>query len=279
MTVGILPFEKMQGSGNDFILIDHRKPILTEEEKVPFVRWACRRCFGVGADGVIFIEKDPELDFAWDFYNADGSRAEMCGNGARCAAVFAHRRGIAPREMTFRTLAGPIRAIALSERSAQVRLRDAPCPRPIRELPLRDGELDLFFIHTGVPHVVVPVSDLEAIDVRGKGAEIRDHPSFAPAGTNVNFMIREGENSIAIRTYERGVEDETLACGTGSVASALVASTLYGLTSPVSVRTRGGEILTIAFVPAGDHFTSIDLTGPVSSVFRGEMERRARWTD
>lgn len=264
-----ITFRKMQGSGNDFILIDNREGVVPASEKAAFVKRICPRATAVGADGVIFVEPDAELDFRWDFYNADGSSAEMCGNGARCAVVYAHDIGAAGASMTFRTIAGPIRG-QRRPGGAKVQLTDAP-PVEVLDLPLRSGATTIGFVNTGVPHVVVPVADLEAINLMGEGAEIRYHQRFQPAGANANFMARNGEQAIAIRTYERGVEGETLACGTGSVAAALTAARLYGMASPIKVGVRSGDTLTIHFVLTENGATDVYLDGPVVHVYDGQL--------
>ncbi len=268
--MAMVAFEKYEGSGNDFIMIDNRRGAVPGSEKVAFVKYYAPRALGIGADGVIFIEEDREADFRWDFFNADGSRAEACGNGSRCAAVFAHRLGIAGRTMRFRTLAGMVQA-EICEAGARVQLTAATPPVEINGMEACGVKLDLFFLNTGVPHAVVPVADLEAVDVRGLGRILRHHARFAPSGTNVDFLQREGER-IAIRTYERGVEDETLACGTGAVASAIVAARLWGMRCPLAVRTRSGVLLTIAFSDRGERIEQVFLAGPVTRVFAGTAE-------
>lgn len=264
-------FTKMQGAGNDFIMLDNRTGLIPDGRKKEFVTRFCRRGLAVGADGVIFLENDPELDARWDFYNADGSSAEMCGNGARCFAVFANACGACGPEMTFRTIAGPISARLTTPVRAEVRLTDAPLPVRIEKVELHGQRHDLYFINTGVPHALLPVDDLEAVDVKKTGAAIRYHTRFAPAGTNANFIRRDGER-VLIRTYERGVEDETLACGTGSVAAAIVAGECYGLNSPVPVLTRGGDILNITYTRETNGISGVFLEGPAVTVYRGELE-------
>ncbi len=241
-----IEFAKMEGAGNDFILIDNRDGRVPAGAKRRLALDYCRRAFGIGADGMIFVEKDPEFDFAWDFYNSDGSAAEMCGNGARCAARFAHRVGAAGERMTFRTLAGPIRA-ELTPRGAKVGLTDAALPAGDETIEVEGRRFKLWFLNTGVPHAVIPVEDLEKTEVRRLGALIRQHPRFRPAGTNVNFIIPLAGDRLAIRTYERGVEDETMACGTGSTAACLVAGQFLGKKSPISAATRGGGELLVHF--------------------------------
>lgn len=268
-----LPFVKMQGAGNDFILIDNREGAVPPDEKVGLVQSICPRAVAVGADGVIFLEGDEELDFRWDFYNADGSSAEMCGNGARCVAVFAQSVGAAPGEMTFRTLAGPIRA-AVSPLGARVQLTESELPAAFGPLSVGDRSVEGWFINTGVPHVVLLVDDLATVDLPALGAGIRYHEHFAPNGTNVNFMCRAADG-IAIRTYERGVEGETLACGTGAAGCAVTSAVALQLTSPVQVQTASGDILRIAFQLTDDGVRDLWLEGPARMVYTGVLSPNA----
>lgn len=265
-----LPFWKMQGSGNDFILIDHRNPWVPEAERAPLARRLCQPKFGVGADGLIFIEASPHAAFRWRFFNADGSEAEMCGNGGRCAARFAFLNHIAPATLTFETLAGIIQA-EVKGRRVKLGLSE---PRELRlnlTIPVAEQNWVGHFINTGVPHVVLLVEDLEAAPVAEVGRAIRYHELFQPAGTNVNFVRLSGPRELQIRTYERGVEAETLACGTGSVAAALIAARLQGLASPVTVRPRSGETLTIYFNAAAPNLAPVFLEGDAVVVFQGEI--------
>jgi len=270
-----MEFAKLQGSGNDFILIDNRderfygfieKFKLTPEEAVVKI---CDRNRGVGADGLILIEnpQDPANDFKWVFFNSDGSVAEMCGNGSRCAVRFCYERGIVGEKVSFETLAGVIRADVL-ERGKRVRVQLTKPSEAVRKKLLVEGtSLEGYFINTGVPHFVVPVEDLDGIDVIALGRKIRFHEEFQPKGTNVNFITPISEDSIRIRTYERGVESETLACGTGATASAIV-SHLAGMTNktPVLVETRGGEELKIYF---DKDLKEVFLEGKVVKIFEG----------
>ncbi|MDJ0804469.1 MAG: diaminopimelate epimerase [Desulfobacterales bacterium] len=268
-----IPFTKMNGSGNDFIVIDNRNAIAPADLPA-FIQSVCRRKLSVGADGLILIETDAAHDFKWQFYNADGSRAEMCGNGARCAARFAHINGIAGTQMTFNTDAGTIEAVVIGE-DVKIRMTDPVGLTMDKALALSDGEQVVSHVNTGVPHAVVETEDLEAAPVRERGREIRYHPRFAPAGTNVNFMAVRGPGAIAVRTYERGVEDETLACGTGCVASALVAATRQGWDSPVAVTTRSGGILTIHYRREGQGFGVVHLEGDARIVYTAELQADA----
>jgi diaminopimelate epimerase len=265
-----VPFWKMQGSGNDFILIDHRRPLLPEADRLGLVKKLCAPKFGVGADGLILLEPSEKVDFRWRFFNADGSEAEMCGNGGRCAARFAFLNGIAPENLAFETLAGIIHA---QVRGRQVKL-ELSQPHSLQlnlEIVLPEQTWTGHFVNTGVPHVVLPVADLDAAPVAQAGRAIRFHPLFQPAGTNVNFIQVTGPQELRVRTYERGVEAETLACGTGSVAAALIASRLHALPSPVAVHPSSGETLTIYFENQHEHFQSVYLEGEAAVVFQGEI--------
>jgi diaminopimelate epimerase len=272
--MAVLEFWKMSGSGNDFILIDNRDGKVQEDAMGPLVERVCRRRESVGADGLIFVARSERYDFAWRFFNADGGEVEMCGNGGRCVARFAHLTGIAESEMTFETLVGPVSA-EVSGRMVKVLM---PNPHDLRmdlDLELKPLWRTVDFINTGVPHVVIQTENLTEFPVFEDGRDIRHHPLFSPEGTNANFIRVLGSDSIDLRTYERGVEDETLACGTGAIASALVTSVRGMVKSPVKVQTRGGEILTIYFKKAGDHYEEVRLEGNTSIVFKGELHEEA----
>ncbi len=244
--VKAIPFAKLTGSGNDFILIDNMTESLSVDEIQKIVPKVCSRALSVGADGLIVLVPSKDAHFRWRFFNSDGSEAEMCGNGGRCAARFAVERGIAPERLTFATLAGELEAEV--KEGGVVRLQLTP-PKGLKlnqRLKLKSEELDYSFVDTGVPHVVIWVDDLEDTDVEELGREIRFHQQFSTAGTNVNFATVLDRESIAIRTYERGVEAETLACGTGSTAAAYIGIKLGMVESPVQVTTRSGEVLLIS---------------------------------
>jgi len=257
-----LIFWKMQGSGNDFILIDHRQPCLTEAAQRQLVPKLCAPKFGI--------------DFRWRFYNADGSEAEMCGNGGRCAARFAFLQGIAPAHLTFETLAGIIQA-EVKGRRVKLGLSQPHSLQLHLEIPVGSEIWHGHFINTGVPHVVIPVADLAVVPVAEVGRAIRFHPLFQPAGTNVNFISMLGSQEIAIRTYERGVEAETLACGTGSVAAALIAAALHNLSAPLTVHPKSGETLTIYFSQEHGSFEAVFLEGEAVVVFQGEVWLDELW--
>lgn len=269
-----LQFTKMTGAGNDFVVIDNRDGKVPEAGRRARIEQWCRRRVDIGADGVLLVEPAQEAgaDFRMRYYNADGGEAESCGNGARCISRFAHNIGAAGRSLNFETLAGLYHA-EVGEADVVLSMSD---PYDLRrgvaiELPgLFKGEVD--FINTGVPHVVIMVDDLAATKVYDIGRAIRYHAKFAPAGTNVNFIARRSDGGLDIRTYERGVEDETLACGTGSVAAALVAHLHGHGTSPVPVHTHSGVVLTIHFERAGEAFSKIKLQGEARVVYEGVME-------
>jgi diaminopimelate epimerase len=279
-----IPFTKMSGTGNDFIVIDHRQPFIAEGMQSEFARRICRRKFSAGADGLILIENSGTADFQWQFYNGDGSRAEMCGNGARCAARFAFVNKIAPATMRFQTKAGEIEAQILDKSGATVKIR-LTAPEDLRlQIPLAIGgtEQVLHFINTGVPHTVLLVGDASEVPVADWGRTIRSHELFQPAGTNANFVQVHDTGSLKVRTYERGVEDETMACGTGAVASALISALLERATPPVTVITSGGEQLTIHFSVTGeagsrqlDQSAGIFLEGPAHVIYEGELNADA----
>jgi len=275
-----IPFVKMSGTGNDFIIIDNRTPLIAEPDQSDFARLVCRRKFSVGADGLILIENSETADFRWQFYNADGSRAEMCGNGARCAARFAFEKKIAPAAMRFATTAGEIEATVVGEKGESIKIR-LTAPEDLRlNIPMSLGNVEqtLHFINTGVPHTVVLVNDAGGVPVADWGRVIRFHETFQPAGTNANFAQVISNDTLMVRTYERGVEGETMACGTGAVASALVVALLEQATPPVTVITSGGEELTIHFSITGDENNrqldleaGIFLEGPAHVIYEGQL--------
>lgn len=265
-----IPFTKMSGSGNDFILIDNREGIVPMEDIPQFVECICRRKLSVGADGLILVERSDSVDFKWNFFNSDGSLAEMCGNGARCVARYAYLNGIAKASMAFETIAGVIQAQVLND---QVKIKMTnPGNLVIDALLSMDTQTITYnSVNTGVPHVVIGVDDIESADVVGMGRQIRHHPEFSPAGTNVNFLGAQSNTVAAVRTYERGVEDETLACGTGIVASALVLAEKRGAPSPVTLQTRSGSHLNVYFSKTGDQYTDIYLEGDARMIYAGQL--------
>ncbi|MBW2651511.1 MAG: diaminopimelate epimerase [Deltaproteobacteria bacterium] len=268
--MNLIPFTKMSAAGNDFIIIDNRQNILDAKKAKECAQNICRRKLSVGADGLILIEDSKKADFKWRFFNADGSEAEMCGNGGRCIARLAHRKGIAPLKLTFETLAGIIKAEVLRE-SVKLQL---PLPLNLTcdlKLLVEEKNFLVNSITVGVPHAVIFVEDLQNCQVVELGKMIRFSKHFKPAGTNVNFVSIKNDSAIAIRTYERGVEDETLACGTGAVASSLIANEKKGVKSPVSVLTRGGEALTVHFTKENQTLKEVFLEGSANLIYEGEL--------
>ena len=265
-----IPFAKMHASGNDFIIIDNRLDRVLGD--VPaFVRKVCRPHFSVGADGLILIEDSDTADFRWRFFNRDGGEVEMCGNGARCASRFAFMAGITGRELSFETLAGLIKA-EVKEDTVKVRLTPPTGLSLGIKVAMGPVVREASFINTGVPHVVYFVEDLGAVDVMGEGAFTRYNEMFKPDGANVNFVKATGRGELAVRTYERGVEGETFACGTGVTAAALVAAAKGLADPPVRVSTWGGNTLTVHFNRDGDGFSDVYLEGDAVLVFQGAIE-------
>jgi len=265
-----IPFTKMSGSGNDFILIDNREAVVPAENRPQFVSQVCRRKMSAGADGLILVERSDRVDFSWDFYNSDGSVAEMCGNGARCVARFAHLQGIATERMAFETIAGIIHAQVMDD---AVRIKmTAPQDMLIgAELELVGQTVHFSSVNTGVPHAVIAIDHIDSAEVVEKGQLIRHHPQFAPAGTNVNFIAPLNGSLWTVRTYERGVEDETLACGTGIVASALVLAETKGLPSPITLETRSGSRLKVYYAKTNHGYADIFLEGDARMIYAGQL--------
>jgi len=266
-------FFKFSGCGNDFIIIDNRDQAIDEKILPYFIANTCQRKMSVGADGLILVEDSEAVDFRWRFFNSDGSHAEMCGNGARCVARFAFLNGIAGSEMAFETGAGIVSARVYKNR---VKLK-MPDPSDLKTgdfIELNDGPLSICSINTGVPHALVWVDEIDDVDVVQLGREIRFHKQFAPAGTNVNFICDRNGN-LLIRTYERGVEDETLACGTGAVAGALVLASKFEKQSPIDVMMRSGGCLTIHFSEKAGEFYDIYLEGDARLIYKGELGEEA----
>jgi diaminopimelate epimerase len=265
-----LEFTKMNGAGNDFVLVDNRsgQVHLTTEQVVRL----CHRQRGVGADGLLLLVPNAsgQAQWSWDFYNSDGSVADMCGNGARCFARFVQRVTGAAGDITFETGAGVIRASFQGER-VTVSLTSPHSLRLDAEVDLDGERLRVHSLNTGVPHAVVYVPDADKAMVQAQGRGLRYHPHFQPKGTNVNFVQVLSPGHIRVRTYERGVEGETLACGTGVTASALISAHRLGFESPVKVQVLGGDALEVSFQRSGDVFSDVRLAGPAEFVFEGRI--------
>ena len=253
-------FNKYQGAGNDFIIIDNREGVFNPENSVLICK-LCDRRFGIGADGLILISRSREYDFEMKYFNSDGFEGSMCGNGGRCSADFSIRTGIAGKKLVFKAIDGVHKAIS-EDGIIRLQMNDVHNPALIK---------GSYFINTGSPHYVIFKKDVKEIDVNGEGKKFRWSEDFAPGGTNVNFVETE-QNGIYVRTFERGVEEETLSCGTGVTASA-IASVLTGHfdTKSVSVRTMGGN-LSVSLNVTGNDITDIWLSGPATFVFKGEIE-------
>jgi diaminopimelate epimerase len=270
----MIEFYKMSGSGNDFIIIDNRDLALNVGDIREFVRKVCTRKLSVGADGLFLIEPSTKADFKWQFYNSDGSTAEMCGNGSRCVARYAYIKGIAGRKMSFETIAGIINA-EVNDQIVKVKLTDPSAVVSGEELDIGGRLFLLDCVNTGVPHAVAFVDDLQSCAVVEWGRKIRFHGHFAPQGTNADFAAVLSPRKIQLRTYERGVEDETLACGTGMVAAVLAAAHRGLVVSPVDVLVQSGETLRIYFTRRDDGFAEIYLEGAAKMVYQGFLFEEA----
>jgi len=265
----MLRFTKMNGAGNDFVVIDNRQELLHLSGQQ--ISLLCDRHRGVGADGVLVVEPSSgKADFRMRYYNCDGGEAEMCANGARCFAQFANQLLGGRDELRFETLAGVIRA-EFRNKGVKLYLSDPKEMLLNRALEIEKRKISIHSINTGVPHVVTFVDDLETTPVRDWGAKIRYHTAFSPKGTNANFVEQLEPGRIAVRTYERGVEDETLACGTGVTASGLIYALLNGSEAPVSVLARGGDWLEVGFRKTLSGFEEVTLEGPGDFVFEGTI--------
>lgn len=261
-------FYKMVASGNDFIVLDNR----TQTVRAPkaFAAKVCPMHTAVGADGVLLIEPSKRADFFLRVINADGSEAEACGNGYRCVGRFAHERLGFSKKMTFETLAGLI-SLEVGKDLVKVRMTEPHSFRPDMSIDVGGKKLRLSFIDTGVPHAVVYSEGLDRIPVFELGRAVRYHDAFGPKGANVNFVELNGGKNLRIRTYERGVEDETLACGTGAVAAAAVSLLTGRASSPVSVMPKSGEALTVYLEKKGAKIQEAYLEGNASFVYEGKL--------
>jgi len=258
-----ISFTKMVASGNDFVVIERSQNSTINSPRI-LARSICDRKFGVGADGLLLLEKSKIADVKMRIFNPDGSEAKMCGNGARCSVLYIGRRNT-----ELETKAGIIQS-RLKGNGVKIKLTE---PKDLKlNLPIKvnNRTLQVNFINTGVPHTVIFVADLDKIDVINLGRQIRFHKRFAPQGTNVDFVEALSNKSIKIRTYERGVEDETLACGTGVVASALLYAIRYTLNAKqISVHTKGGEVLEVYFDRSNNQFKNVWLEGEAKIVYKG----------
>ena len=264
-----LKFVKMSGAGNDFVVADNRDGGFRPDRAN--VTHICDRRFGVGADGLLLVEPSKSADFSMRYYNADGSEAEMCGNGARCIARFySERCDTTRRELKFETRAGLIEA-TVSGSHVRLTMSEPHDLQLHKKIQLKGGSREYHFINTGVPHAVFFTDNADREMVQDVGAEVRHHKDFAPRGTNVDWVQPLGGGAIRVRTYERGVEAETLACGTGVVASGIVAHLVHGVPLPVKVTVQSGRVLEVNFSRENGRFGSVTLAGPAEYAFEGTL--------
>ncbi len=251
-------FYKYQGTGNDFVMIDDRS--LSFPASTALIAHLCDRRFGIGADGLILIQNAEGYDFKMVYFNADGNEGSMCGNGGRCAVRFAQDLGIFEDSTTFLAIDGSHKAVACED---EIFLK-------MGDVPIIDQQYAYDFMDTGSPHYVTFVENIETTDVVAEGRKIRNNDRFE-GGTNVNFVQILDDNTIYVRTYERGVEDETFSCGTGVTACALSAHLRHSLVNPINIVTKGGQLKVSFGEPQDTHFENIYLIGPAVRVFEGRF--------
>ncbi|MDR2772133.1 MAG: diaminopimelate epimerase [Elusimicrobiota bacterium] len=266
-----LNFSKISAAGNDFIMVDNRKETVLAKNYSSITKKLCDRRYAVGADGMIFIEESKPCDFAMRYFNSDGSHASMCGNGGRAAAKFAFDIGAAKEKMFFQTDAGIVHANILGKDRVKLKLFNPKDLKRNIKLTIDGKKLNIDFINTGVPHAVILVDELEKVDVFSLGRAVREDKYFAPDGANVDF-VQKKKDAILVRTYERGVENETLACGTGIIASAIIAVLKDIAVSPVKAIARGGDELFVSFKQEGGNIVNVTLEGPAVTAFTGIAE-------
>lgn len=257
-------FVKYSACGNDFILIDNRPGTFPIQPSL--ITYLCHRQRGVGSDGLILLENSAKADYKMRIFNRDGSEAEMCGNGIRCLLRFIHHCGIQGNHFMIETMHSVLK-LSFQEDLIAVDMANATDFR--RDIPLFSWMAH--HIDTGVPHLVIFCDHINNISLNEWGPKLRFHPLFAPGGANVNFAHLDANRIVHIRTYERGVEGETLACGTGATASALIAAQIYHLNSPVKVKVSSGDIVTITFEKHQSNLTNIRLIGPAYPIFSGTI--------
>jgi len=257
-------FYKYQGTGNDFVFIDNREDFFPKND-VKLIEKLCDRRFGIGADGLILLENDPQADFRMVYYNSDGNQSSMCGNGGRCIVAFAKSLGLISNETTFIATDGLHYASILENGDVSLQMKD------VDTVKIESGYT---FLNTGSPHHVMLVDKLDNFDVKGKGAEIRYSGLYGKAGSNVNFVNQVSEDHFRLRTYERGVEDETFSCGTGATAAAIAMNAIGKTNSHVvHLDVEGGQ-LEVSFdkVNDGASYANVFLKGPATFVFQGEID-------
>lgn len=266
------PFWKYHGAGNDFILLDDRDETFPLENR-ELIQSLCNRRTGIGSDGLLLIRPSEQHDFRMRYFNPDGGEVDMCGNGARCIARLARDLHLVADRMSFETMAGVIEAELIGE-EIKLHMTDPRDWRLGQTLEVEGQTLAYDFVNSGVEHAVVEVPDVAGVNVQSLGAAIRYHEDFQPRGTNANFIAITGPDSLRIRTYERGVEAETLACGTGIVASGLVAAKQGKVSTPVKITSAGGDVLTVDFAATDEGAQQVTLQGPAVFVFQGAVPLR-----
>lgn len=258
----LLKFQKYQGTGNDFIMVDNRTLFFPKND-TKLIEHLCDRRFGIGADGLILLENDTLSDFKMVYYNSDGNESSMCGNGGRCLTAFAKSQGVIENKATFNAVDGLHHAHVDSNGIISLQMID------VNTISL---QLEYVYLNTGSPHHVTFVDDLSSFDVKNQGAAIRYSDLYGKAGSNVNFVQPLGENHFRLRTYERGVEDETLSCGTGATAAAIAMHALGKTTAHViDLDVEGGK-LQVAFEVNDGKYSNVHLIGPATFVYNGEIE-------
>lgn len=269
-------FKKMSGAGNDFVVIDNRSRKIKNGPRL--ARKLCDRRWGIGADGLILIEDSKIADYKMNYYNADGSYGGMCGNGGRCAALYSVTSGIAKTRHTFEAL-NSIYHASVAKNYVVLQMKDPQNITLNLSLSTSFGKIQAHYVDTGAPHVVIDarqfkrrfkhLSDLPVVEI---GREVRNHITFRPEGTNVNFIQTDSTNSLRMRTFERGVEDETLACGTGAIACAIIGNLVFGLQPPIKVITRSNLTLQVGFKKNKNLVSNVSLKGPARVTFEGSID-------
>lgn len=265
-----IKFWKMHGAQNDFVLFDDRRGRFPVADRAFIAHIASRR-LGIGSEGVILIQKSEVSDFRMRFFNPDGGEVGMCGNGARCVARLVFDLGVVEKKMTIETQAGQLKAQVM-QKGVRLWMTDSLDWKMDDSLELSGRNLIYSFVNTGVPHVVIRTGELCEVDVCAIGSAVRHHRDFAPAGTNVNFMEVLPNGELTVRTYERGVEAETLACGTGVTACGLIAAKHSWVKLPVNVQVASGDVLVVDGRLTADGANNVTLTGPTEYIFEGTIE-------
>lgn len=265
-------FTKMHGNGNDFIIIDNRISITEQIDVAKFVKTICRRNFHIGADGVIFLERITNGYVTMRYFNADGSEGEMCGNGARCFAKYVFDKGLVPKQMTLKTKSGLYGLTIIDDATVEITFPSYQVEE-IKQIPDAAGGKIVYSVMVGVPHAVFfadAINKIATFEYENFARKIRYNKGLFPNGTNVNMVERISANRIYVRTYERGVERETYACGTGAIASSIIVASLKYVQPPVHVMMKGGELV-VSFREQNGTFTNVKLTGRAETVFEGRF--------